>query len=124
MAGLRVGPSGIVDGRGVFATRPFTAGAIVEDAPCVEIPADQHSPLIDYVFRSPNVGFHLLVTGYGMLYNHDEDANVEVDRSQCPARMLFRAVRDIEAGEELFIHYGPHWWGQRGITPARSAARR
>ena len=66
-------------GRGVFATRHFDKGDSVESCPTLELPADQVvGRLNDYVFGS-NEGEDevLLLLGFGMLYNHSAEPNLE-----------------------------------------------
>ena len=104
-------------GRGVFATRHFRKGQLVEVCPAVEVPAsDVVGRLDDYVYDSVKAGDSLIVLGYGMLYNHSADPNVEYDQQE-PSRITYRALRTIEPGEELTIDYGDDWWATRGLEP-------
>ena len=108
---IRVGPRG----RGVFATRTFTDGETVEVCPTVEI-AHGGDDLNDYLFESTNEGRFLIVLGFGMLYNHSADPNV--DYHQVDSETLrFVALRRVERGEELTISYGEEWWSARGEKP-------
>ena len=108
-------------GRGVFATRRFKKGQLVEVCPTVEVAdADVVGRLDDYVYSSVKKGDSLIVLGYGMLYNHSDDPNVEYDQVE-PSKITFRALRKIEPGEELTIDYGDEWWDTRGIRPGGSA---
>jgi uncharacterized protein len=104
-------------GRGVFATRRFVEGDTVEVCPTLEI-ADSESvgKLGDYVFGTEDEKVVLLILGFGMLYNHSGDANVEYVQD-APDTITYVALRDIEAGEELTISYGDEWWEGRGIVP-------
>ena len=68
-------------GRGVFAARHFDKGEAVETCPTLALPDDQVvGRLGDYVFGS-NEGEHevLLLLGFGMLYNHSSEPNVEYE---------------------------------------------
>jgi hypothetical protein len=70
-------------GRGVFAARAFAAGDDVEICPSVEVPRDETrgGVVADYVFDSQRRrGAVILVLGYGMLYNHATDPNLEYDQ--------------------------------------------
>jgi hypothetical protein len=58
----------------------------------------------------------ILVLGYGMLYNHAEDPNLEYDQDDAGV-VTFSAVRSIAPGEELTISYGDGWWAARGSEP-------
>ena len=102
-------------GRGVFATRAFAEGEIVEVCPTVEV-SEGGGDLADYLFESTNEGMFLVVLGFGMLYNHSADANLDYYQGD-DATLEFVAQRRIERGEELTISYGDEWWSARGETP-------
>lgn len=104
-------------GRGVFATRRFAKGATVEVCPTLELPdGDVTGTLGDYVFRSNNEDAVLLLLGFGMLYNHSADPNLEYIEGE-PGTIEFVTTRRVEADEELTIDYGAHWWEERGLEP-------
>ena len=114
-SGVRVthGPRG----RGVFATRRFAEGEVIETCPTVEVAdADATGRLNDYVFSSDTDGDVVLVLGHGMLYNHSPDPNVEYVQDE-PSTMTFRALKKVRPGEELTIDYGDEWWETRGLEP-------
>jgi hypothetical protein len=105
-------------GRGVFATRRFAKGELVEICPTVEVAdAEVTGHLGDYVFTSVNAGDVLLVLGYGMLYNHSPDPNLEYVQDE-PSTITFLALRTVQPGDELTIDYGDEWWETRGLEPA------
>jgi uncharacterized protein len=108
---VREGPRG----RGVFATRTFAEGAIVEVCPTVEI-SQGGGDLADYLFESTNEGMFLVVLGFGMLYNHSSEANIDYFQGD-GSTLEFVAQRRIDRGEELTISYGDEWWSARGETP-------
>jgi hypothetical protein len=111
---IRIGPHG----RGVFATRRFARGATVEVCPTLELPDGDVTGLLgDYVFRSNNEDAVLLLLGFGMLYNHSGDPNLEYVEGGEPGTIEFVTMRKVEAGEELTIDYGAHWWEERGLEP-------
>jgi uncharacterized protein len=105
-----------IRGRGVFATRAFAEGETVEVCPTIEFPVGGADGLGDYVFESTTEGMLLIALGYGMLYNHSDDPNVDY-YEDAPGALEFIALRAIEPGEELTISYGEEWWSARGLEP-------
>jgi SET domain-containing protein len=104
-------------GRGVFATRRFAKGEVIETCPTVEVAGDEVTGrLNDYVFTSITEGDVLLVLGHGMLYNHSADPNVVYEQDE-PSEMTFRTLQAVQPGEELTIDYGEEWWETRGLEP-------
>ena len=108
---VREGPRG----RGVFANRTFAEGETVEVCPTVEI-SEGGGDLADYLFESTNEGMFLVVLGFGMLYNHSSEPNLDYYQEN-EAALAFVAQRRIEKGDELTISYGDGWWSARGETP-------
>jgi uncharacterized protein len=108
---VREGPRG----RGVFATRVFAEGETVEVCPTVEI-SQGGGDLADYLFESTNEGYFLVVLGFGMLYNHSSEPNLDYYQDD-PSTLEFVAQRRIERGEELTISYGDEWWSARDEVP-------
>jgi hypothetical protein len=105
-------------GRGVYATRAFATGEAVEHCPTLELPGDEVvGRLGDYVFGSgEDENEVLLLLGYGMLYNHSYEANLEYVQ-EGPRTIAFVTLRDVSPGEELTIDYGEEWWSTRNLEP-------
>jgi uncharacterized protein len=99
----------------VFANRTFAEGETVEVCPTVEI-SEGGGDLADYLFESTNEGMFLVVLGFGMLYNHSSEPNLDYFQEN-EAALAFVAQRQIDKGEELTISYGDEWWSARGETP-------
>jgi SET domain-containing protein len=51
--------------------------------------------------------YEAIALGYGSLYNHSEEPNVEWDRDFERKLFVFTALKDVEPGEELTIDYFP-----------------
>lgn len=107
-------PSGVVvrespgKGRGVFATRAFERGEVVEVAPVIIVPADEHPALDDTVLSNYVFAWGDAVAvalGWGSLYNHAWEPNLEYRKRFAEHVIEFVAIRDIAAGEELTTNY-------------------
>ena len=108
-AGLAVRPSDR-GGHGVFATRAFAEGELVERVAVLLVPREQAltSAVLGayaFVWDERHVGLSL---GCGSLYNHSFAPNVEYrDERRRGAHGVkrFMALRAIAAGEELTVNY-------------------
>jgi SET domain len=120
-------PSG--DGWAVYAARSFKAEEIVELTPFfipLNLEETQHSVLDNYVFgfhRDDKV-FNVVLLGNGAFYNHNSKPNLKYvqvikpgDDDDIPHMVGFRAMRDIVAGEQLYVSYGDgaEWFEKRGL---------
>jgi len=104
-------------GLGVFARRAVAAGEVIERVPCVEIPTEEMHlarmrGTIMHRYPMPGVpdaDHSVWMLGYGSLYNHEPDPQRANARWEWVGNrtMLFIAVRDIAAGEEITYDYGP-----------------
>lgn len=98
---------------GVFSNRTFQKNEVIEIAPMIELKAGIEQlphPLQDYVFGSHiNNDCTIIVFGYGSMYNHSPDNNVEYSVYLNHERFIkYYANRLILANEELFINYGKY----------------
>lgn len=96
-------------GRGVIAAREIQQGELVEMAHCISIPSSQtidiqSTVLRDYVFAAPEGGC-LLALGVGSLFNHSDDANLEIWMDPSQAQIQFMAKAAVPSGTELTICY-------------------
>lgn len=104
-----------VHGRGVFTKDPIAAGSLLERCPMMYLePEDTPSggTLMDYVFDGGEGSW--LALGLTSLVNHADEPNAEVETDEDQQVIRLRAIRDIAAGEELFIHYGESYFVDRG----------
>lgn len=107
-------PTRIVDipgkGRGVVAARRLKAGELVELAPVIVVPAKDYdavsSTVLDgYVYDWGRDGELAVALGQGSLYNHSFQPNVVYEKRLSDRLIEYRALRDVEPGEELCINY-------------------
>ena len=103
-------------GRGVFTKTALPADTVVESSPVIVMDAQARSLLDqtllhDYIFEWQPDGQSLccMALGYLSLYNHAYYSNCEYFMDYPSHTMSIKAVRDIEAGEELTINYNGDW---------------
>ena len=111
---LFIGPTEKM-GRGVFTSEAIKAGTIVETSPVIVMSADERkimdqTLLHDYIFEwGDNEDQCCMALGYVPVYNHSYESNCEYEMDYTSASISIRAVKDIVAGEELFINYNGDW---------------
>lgn len=98
-----------ISGRGIFAAKDFKRNELIEECHAILIRLPRPSVLQDYVFKW-NDKYCAMLTGNGSLYNHSKLNNVHYEVDEENNLMHLFAVRDIKAGEELFITYGDKWF--------------
>ncbi len=96
--------------RALIAARDIKEGEILEEAPVV-ILKKEHLPLLEdtiianyYFDWEDDQG--ALCLGYGSIFNHSYTPNVFFDYKYDERILIFKAIRDIKEGEELYINYG------------------
>lgn len=105
---LYIAPSPL-GGRGVFTSEPIPKDTPIEMAPVIVLDPDEtkmihETRLHDYYFIWDEDG-SAIALGYGGLYNHSEENNVDYYMDYEFKQINFFAIRDIKAGEELLINY-------------------
>jgi hypothetical protein len=95
-------------GRGVFTDSTIPAGAPIERAPVIIIPAGQWenmegTVLFDYYFAWKE--HSALALGLGSLYNHSYNPNARYHKQYAEQVIEIVALRTIHAGEEILINY-------------------
>jgi SET domain-containing protein len=102
-------------GRGVFTLNPIAAGTLIEIAPVIVMSGDdrQHldqTLLHDYIFEwSDDKKNCCMALGLVPVYNHSYTANCEYEMYFKKDLIAVKTVREIGAGEELFINYNGDW---------------
>jgi uncharacterized protein len=104
-------------GRGVFASKDYNKGDIIEECPMVveEKPSILEKTIMgDYYWtheRDKQKG--IIALGLCSLYNHADDNNVNNNQDNDKNLMIFKAKKSIKKGEEMFINYGKNYWNYR-----------
>ncbi|MFT3901924.1 MAG: SET domain-containing protein [Niabella sp.] len=102
-------------GRGVFTAAPITKDSVIEIAPVVVLDEKarfllDQTLLHDYIFEWGNDNKECCVAlGWVSLYNHSYQSNCDYEMDYNGQTITIRTVRDIKAGEELFINYNGVW---------------
>jgi SET domain-containing protein len=111
-------------GRGVFTTERIPKDRVVEVSPVVVMSKAERTlldqtGLHDYIFEwgEPIEGDKrcCMALGYLAVYNHSYHSNCEYEMDLENALISVKAVRDIEAGEELFINYNGDWNNEKPV---------
>ena len=99
-------------GRGVYMNYAIAEGEEVERCPIIAVtnmPQDRNNPLHHYVWGWKQ-GVSAIALGYcGSLLNHSSKPNVTVAFDFEFGILIFKTIRDIEAGEELLVSYGHNY---------------
>lgn len=109
-------------GRGIFAGRNIPAGTVIDTCPALILDPTENvehiekTSLYHYTYNWPIVDAsgkptktQAVVLGLGSMFNHStHDQNVGWKRDLENRLVVYRALRDIQEGEELCISYGGH----------------
>ena len=104
-----------IHGRGVFTVGPLSRGSIVEACPALVLSVDDirdNGTLSFYVYDWGDERVALAL-GYGSLYNHSESPNAYAEIDHVRNMIIIKALRRIEADEEVTLNYGedyPREW--------------
>ncbi|VWU50190.1 histone-lysine N-methyltransferase, putative [Hepatocystis sp. ex Piliocolobus tephrosceles] len=135
-------------GLGIFALEDIPKNELIEICPTIKINnKDVPEKLIDYLFenkkenkneqivelmteKKENLNYKYFPLGYGILYNHSDNANALVHFVSAQTKddvttesiisnevMLFCAQTNIKKNEEICISYGQTWWENRDWKP-------
>jgi len=113
---IHVKDTGTSKGRGVYASRAFRKGEIIEVCPVVVVrgsfnalPAELQTLVYGWHLLAREPRTHAVALGYGSLYNSANPANMRFEADAAAAALRFIADRDILQDEELTINYSS--WG-------------
>jgi len=107
---MEVGKSPTLKGiRGMLAIKDIKKGELLEKCPVIVMTAKQEksvdeTSLVKYTYEWTGTDI-ALVLGYGSLYNHSFQPNADYRKDIKNENMVFRAIKDIKQGEEIFISY-------------------
>ena len=107
---LYVGPSPI-HRKGVFTYEAIPEGTLLEICPVIIMPKSaiellDQTALYDYYFQWGEENDRCAIAlGFGSMYNHSFEPNAEYDMDYENETLDVFALRDIEAGEEIFFNY-------------------
>ena len=108
-------------GRGVFTKRSIPANTIIEISPVIVMSSEERklldqTLLHDYIFEwGPDSKQCCMALGYVPVYNHSYRSNCEYEMDFGNQVIKIKTIRNIEAGEELFINYNGDWNNSKKI---------
>ncbi len=98
-------------GRGVFATRDFREGDLIETCHIIECP-EQDTEFVDRTFLynyyfnwGPKRNKVAIALGYGSLYNHSYEPNGVYTKDFERKLIIFKCLKPIKKGEEITVLY-------------------
>lgn len=102
-------------GRGLVASWSILKGTILENAPVLIVPESEmkflkKTSVINYSFLWNKSGANALVLSQSSLLNHSDEPNIDYTINRRDKTISFKAIRDIQKGEELTIDYGETWF--------------
>jgi len=104
-------------GRGVFASRNYKKGDIIEVCPFIienNYDTIKDSIINDYIWdHDIDNNKSIIVFGLCSMYNHESDSNVEGEQDIKNNNMIFRSIKNIKKGEEMTHDYGENYWNTR-----------
>jgi uncharacterized protein len=104
-------------GYGVFTLKNFKKNEVIEECPFIPLKTEISEDLRDYVFSLKNTDLAALPLGYGCIYNHTELPNAAWTYDESAQLFIFKALKNIRKGEEIFTYYSPEWFISRKKNP-------
>jgi hypothetical protein len=108
-------------GRGVFTRFDLPAKSVVEMAPVIVMSKKERAILDktllhDYIFEwGKSSSQCCMALGWIPLYNHSYTANCDYEMHFTKKLIYIITVREIKAGEELFINYNGKWNNKKPV---------
>lgn len=102
-------------GRGVFTKKSIPANTIIEASPVIVMSSEERklldqTLLHDYIFEwGADSKQCCMALGFVPVYNHSYKSNCEYEMNFESETIKIKTIRNIEAGEELFINYNGDW---------------
>ncbi|MGB3006459.1 MAG: SET domain-containing protein [Chitinophagaceae bacterium] len=102
-------------GRGVFTSEAIKANTLIEISPVIIMSLNDRlfldkTLLHDYIFEwGDKKDQCCMALGYIPVYNHSYSSNCEYEMDFDEEVISIKTMRDINAGEELFINYNGDW---------------
>ena len=95
--------------RGVIATSNIKKNTVIERCPVILVDIEyedflEKTNLSGYYFTW-NDKYYCIVLGYGGIFNHSKNNNVNFYKDKKNKIMFFKTKKDIKKGEELTIDY-------------------
>lgn len=100
-----------IHGLGIFTGAPIEEGTLLEVCPVIVLSAEDkklihQTHLHDYYFLWGEQNDQCAIAlGWASLINHSDTPNAVVELNQAEKTLDIYSLRDIEAGEEIFIDY-------------------
>lgn len=98
-------------GRGVFATRSYIKGDLIEECPVLVLDAQDRdiidkTKLYNYYYAWGDDGeLAAIALGYGSLYNHSYTPNARYERDEQKDVIRIVALVKIKAEDEITVNY-------------------
>ena len=108
-------------GRGVFTKQSIPINTIIEISPVIVMSSEERklldqTLLHDYIFEwGPDSKQCCMALGYVPVYNHSYQSNCEYEMDFANQVIQIKTVRNIDAGEELYINYNGDWNNSKRI---------
>lgn len=106
--GIRIGSAGR-KGRGVFSTKHFLPGDLIERAPLIVIQPDDvrtlTNSIVERYWYEMDDGGTAIGLGFTSLYNHSSRANAVYEAASSDNTVYIVAYREIKPGTEITINY-------------------